>query len=57
MFRGGNYRASVAETVLFDYRKIFEPQHEKTNNVVSDQVEHKPRCASTEDGYRPEILD
>ena len=47
----------MAETVLFDYRKIFEPQHEKTNNVVSDQVEHKPRCASTEDGYRPEILD
>ena len=29
---------------------IFEPQHEKTNNVDSDQVLHKPSCAATGDG-------
>ena len=34
-----------------------EPRHEKTNNVVFEQVQHKPSCTSTEDGYRLEILD
>ena len=29
---------------------LFEPQHEKTNFVVSDQVRHKPSCTITEDG-------
>ena len=29
----------------------------KTNNVVSEQVRHKPSCTSKEDGYRLEILD
>ena len=24
-----------------------EPHHEKTNNVVSEQVRHKPSCGST----------
>ena len=28
----------------------FEPVHEKTNNLSSDQVQHKPACAPTEDG-------
>ena len=27
-----------------------EPQHEKTNNVDSDQVRHKPGCTATGDG-------
>ena len=27
---------------------IFEPPRGKTNNVVSEQVEHKPACTSTE---------
>ena len=27
-----------------------EPPHGKTNNVVSEQVGHKPGCTSTEDG-------
>ena len=27
-----------------------EPQHEKTNNVDSDQVWHKPGCAANVDG-------
>ena len=29
----------------------------KNNNVVSDQVPHKPRCTSTEDGQRLESLN
>ena len=30
--------------------KIIEPLHEKTNNVISDQVQQKPVCAVTEEG-------
>ena len=30
--------------------KSFEPVHEKTNNLGSDQVRHKPGCTVTEDG-------
>ena len=29
-------------------RYTFEPSCEKTNNVVSEQVRHKPACTSTE---------
>ena len=29
----------------------------KTNNMVSEQVRHKPGCTGTEDGQRLEILD
>ena len=29
----------------------------KTNNVVSEQVLHKPSCSSAKDGLRLEILD
>ena len=29
---------------------ICEPPRGKTNNVVSEQVRHKPSCTSTEDG-------
>ena len=29
---------------------LIEPSREKTNNVVSEQVRHKPGCTSTEDG-------
>ena len=28
---------------------LFEPRHEKTNILVSDQVRHKPGCTATED--------
>ena len=28
----------------------FEPPRRKTNNVVSEQVRHKPGCTRTEDG-------
>ena len=29
---------------------IYEPVREKTNNLCSDQVQHKPGCTVTEDG-------
>ena len=38
-------------------RTTYEPSHGKTNNVVSEQVRHKPDCKSTEDGQRLKILD
>ena len=38
-------------------KTAYEPQHEKTNNVVSDQVWHKPGCIATGDGQKLEILD
>ena len=33
-----------------------EPVREKTNNLGSDQVRHKPACTVTADGYRLAIL-
>ena len=36
---------------------IFEPRREKTNILVSNQVQHKPGCTATEDGWRLEISD
>ena len=35
----------------------FEPPRGKTNNVVSEQVRHKPVCAVTETGLKLEISD
>ena len=32
------------------FHKTYEPQYEKTNNVDSDQVSHKPGCTATVDG-------
>ena len=29
-------------------RLLYEPSRGKTNNVVSEQVRHKPACTSTE---------
>ena len=36
---------------------IIEPPRGKTNNVVSEQVPHKPTCTCTEAGYKLEISD
>ena len=33
-------------------KKNTGPRHEKTNNVVSKQICHKPSCTSTEDGLQ-----
>ena len=37
--------------------ELFEPPRGKTNNVVSEQVRHKPACTVTEDGKKLEILE
>ena len=34
-----------------------EPVHEKTNNLGSDQVQHKLGCTITNEGYKLEISD
>ena len=34
-----------------------EPPRGKTNNVVSEQVRHKPTCTATEKSKKLEILD
>ena len=39
------------------HNQTCKPSHGKTNNVVSEQVCHKPGCTRTEDRYRLEILD
>ena len=44
-------------TNLYLYWLLCEPVHEKTNNMGSDQVRHKPACTVTEDGLNLEILD
>ena len=35
----------------------YEPPHEKTNNVVFEQIRHKPGSTATEDSYKLEISD
>ena len=42
-----NEDLSIRSPALY---KIIEPPRGKTNNVVSEQVRHKPGCTSTEDG-------
>ena len=39
------------------FHNKYEPRHEKTSNVDSDQVWHKPGCTATGDGRKLEILD
>ena len=36
---------------------IYEPPRGKTNNVVSEQVRHKPVCTVTEKSWKLEISD
>ena len=43
-------------TVVVEALK-FEPPRGKTNNVVSQQVRHKPTCSVIEAGYKLEILE
>ena len=35
---------------VFNSRLLFEHVREKTNNLGSDQVRHKPACTVTQDG-------
>ena len=41
-------RAKVGAQKYFQWSKAYEPPRGKTNNVVSEQVRHKPTCTSTE---------
>ena len=36
--------------ILFNQTPKSEPRHEKTNDLVSDLVRHKPGCTGTKDG-------
>ena len=38
-------------------KAVFEPRHEKNNDVVSAQLRHKQSCTSTENDYGLEMLD
>ena len=38
----------LVKVIDFSSMYIYEPPHGKTNNVVSDQVRHKPTCTVTE---------
>ena len=42
---------------VFRRSKKYEPPRGKTNNVVSEQVRHKPTCTSTEKSQKLEISD
>ena len=44
------YPITSAKLSYFLQDGISEPRHKKTNNVVFDQVWHKPGCAATGDG-------
>ena len=41
---------SLYKQELGIWEPINEPSHENTNNMVSEQVQHKPVCAVTEAG-------
>ena len=41
----------------FEVGSLNEPPRGKTNNVVSEQVRHKPTCTVTEKSWNLEILD
>ena len=52
--RGGEHTVAYSGVCVW---VLNEPVREKTNNLGSDQVRHKPDCTVTEDGYRLENLD
>ena len=48
---------SLIKNCLLSFLNAFEPQHEKPDIVVSDQVQHKPGCPANENGWRLETSD
>ena len=48
---------SVGSKYTEELLKINKSPHEKTNNVVSERVRHKPTCSASRDCYKLEILD
>ena len=45
---GKTLKSSSVPNIHDDHDITFEPPRGKTNNVVSEQVQHKPACTSTE---------
>ena len=45
MVDGNNYMVELCQGCT---SSSYEPSRGKTNNVVSEQVQHKPACTSTE---------
>ena len=46
-----NLDASMMSYQYITSVSIYKPVREKTNNLVSDQVQHKPYCSVTEDNF------
>ena len=44
------FKIEITMARLYRVMKTYEPPRRKTNNVVSEQVRHKPACTSTEAG-------
>ena len=48
---GYSTRALVTAALIWKNKQLqYEPVREKTNNLGSDQVRHKPGCTVTEEG-------
>ena len=48
---------NVADTSICVNISSYGPVREKTNNLGSDQVRHKPCCSDTEAGWKLKISD
>ena len=53
------FKLSYQYAVSADFQSYpkFQPSRGKTNNVVFEQVRHKPGCTATDDSQKLEILD
>ena len=51
------YKTYMPVLFIYLFIYLFEPPRGQTNNVVSEQVRHKPTCTSTEKSYNLEISD
>ena len=47
----------MIRNVSKNHKGSCEPRNEKTSNVDSEQVRHKPSCISREDGQMLEVLN
>ena len=57
LFPSQNVQHFCINPLMTNGQLSFEPPREKTNNVVSEQVRHKPGCTSSEKSYKLEISD
>ena len=56
LFRAVNRWPRILKMEDLCKTNLFEPVHEKTNNLGSDQVQHKPACTVTEETQNHENL-